>query len=76
MRKRFKVVDDGFSAPPPIVPANNIVIQVANNGYIVHITDMEGNETLEVFTPEDIVEMLQAITEPLGFQLSSERANQ
>lgn len=78
MKKKFTVVEDGFTPaqpPVPIIPATNISIQVVDNGFIVQVVDVEGMQTLKVFNEDDLVEMLQAITGPLGYNLTSERVN-
>lgn len=76
MKRNFKLIEGAFAPGPPAVPANVITIQVVDNGYIVQIIDVEDQQTLEVYKEQDVVEMLQAIATPLGFQLTPERGNQ
>lgn len=72
---KFKIVDEGFSSQS-LQTALAISIQVADNGYIIQIVDIEGQQKLEVFTKEQSFEMLQSIVKPLGLHLSNERVEQ
>lgn len=74
MTKKFNIVDDNFKLPKEPIDgernyAYSVNVQVVSNGWIVTILDFNGMQYSQVFRNSEGLELLNAISLPLGFEV-------